>query len=171
VDTDTLVKLTTIAYNGTVVFLSFSAAFAFLRARRERLIGERHDFLSCTERYLRIQELMVSTESLNNLNLSIYRIETLAGQDATVDSFSKELAVCGMMFQLMEDVWFMHDLDRHKNDPLYSGWMHLFKDWMGAEPVSEKWRLLKTHFSEPFIAFTEREFSPSGGAPLSVWEG
>ncbi len=157
-DIDTLIKVTTIAYNGTVVALSFGAAFTFMRARRERLIGEKHDFISCTERYLRIQECLMNSESLNKLNLSIYRVKASAHQGAAGGSFSKELALCGMMFQLMEDVWLIHDLEKNMDNELYAGWIHLFRDWMNAEPISQKWGLLKTHFSKGFIAFVEREF-------------
>ncbi len=144
VDTDTLLKLSTIVYNSTVALLSFGAVVAYIRARREKAIQEKHDFLSLTERYMRIQEAIINTEGLNDLNLSIYRNKITPDQvvvdgsfriddsfrtddsltidgsfriDGSLgidDSFSKELALCGMMFQLMEDVYLTHELPNTK---------------------------------------------------------
>jgi hypothetical protein len=70
VDIDTLVKTTTIAYNGTVIALSFGVIFTLMKDRREKSLQDRHDFLSCTERYIKIQEAIINAESLTNLNLS-----------------------------------------------------------------------------------------------------
>lgn len=170
-DIDTLVKVTTIVYNATVVALSFGVVVAFIKDRRERALQTRHDFLSCTERYIRIQETIINTASLNDLNLGIYKNRTVIDRGIDVDTFSKELALCGMMFQLMEDVWLTHDLTKNKNQELYSGWNRLFKDWMETEAVSQKWSLLRHHFSKGFIAHVEREYASVAEGQTTAAQG
>lgn len=148
----------TFLYNSTVVMMSIGVVFTWIKHRTEKVTQHKHSFLSCTARYLKIQELLMTTKGLSELNLSIYLLK----QDQSIDTqvFSKELAVCGMMFQLMEDVWLMHNLERHQHDKLYAGWYALFTDWMQTEKIAEKWSLLKSHFSTDFVIYVDKEFCP-----------
>lgn len=164
--TENFLRNSTVIYNLTIALMSLGVFVTWrkhkeeMRKRNEeKLTQEKHNFLSCTERYIKIQEMIINTDCLSDLNLSIYQ----PAQDKPFDDkvFSKELALCGMMFQLMEDVWLMHNLEENKGDKLYAGWCTLFTHWMKTKKIAQKWDLLKSHFSKGFIEYVEREFIPS----------
>lgn len=169
---ENILRSTTIIYNSLMVLMSFGAFFTWVKYKEEvrkhsaeKLMQEKHNFLSCTERYIKIQEMIINTDCLSDLNLSIYQ----PAQDKPFDEkvFSKELALCGMMFQLMEDVWLMHNLEENKGNKLYAGWCTLFAHWMKTKKIAQKWDLLKSHFSKGFVEYVEREFIPSSTVCLS----
>lgn len=123
--TENFLRNSTVIYNLTIALMSLGVFITWrkhkeeMRKRNEeKLTQEKHNFLSCTERYIKIQEMIINTDCLSDLNLSIYQ----PAQDKPFDDkvFSKELALCGMMFQLMEDVWLMHNLEENKGDKLYA---------------------------------------------------
>jgi hypothetical protein len=157
IDIEIAYKITSIAYNCTLVMLSFGAVVTYIKDKREKVSQHKHNFMTCTERYLRIQEMILSNDCLTHLNLSIYN--TGRHVDKSDETLSKELALCGMMFQLMEDVWLMHDFDKENiNSGLYSGWYALFCNWMKTKAIVEKWDLLRSHFSENFNNYVDKTF-------------
>jgi hypothetical protein len=161
---ETLAKITTIV-NGTIATLLALFYITVFKDRRDRAIQDKHDFLSCTDRYARIQGVIINSKCLNALNLNIYKKKVVT-EEIDNDTASKELALCGMMFQLMEDVWLMHDFPKikgkkYKDKKFFLGWTRLFKDWMEVDAVSENWGVLKHHFSDDFIAFVDGEFLKS----------
>lgn len=153
------VKITTVFYNCTIVLVSFSVFLTWWKYKREELSQNKNNFLSCTARYIAIQEMIINTDCLTDLNLSIYQSDLSKPFDANL--FSKELALSGMMFQLMEDVWLMHELEKNQEHELYAGWFSLFADWMKSEKIVEKWSLLKKHFSENFVEYVNEKYFDS----------
>jgi hypothetical protein len=113
------------------------------------------NFLKCTERFIEIQKLFIDNPDLSKLNISKSN-ERL--NDTEKVTLSKEIALCSMMFQLMEDVWIMHKLGKHKTNKRYSGWNRYFKEWMSSDKVQNYWNELKVYYGDDFIDFVKEKY-------------
>ena len=154
------------AYNCTVVVISIGAAIGWLSYVKEKAMQRKYAFLGCTAQYIKIQETIITTDCLRDLNLSIYPLnQSTPCDDKTLSS---ELSLCGMMFQLMENVWLIHDFEKNKRDKLHAGWHSLFIDWMKSEKIERNWGFLKHHFSKEFIAYVEKEWKSNPTAEANV---
>lgn len=153
------IDLVTSIISQIAVIIAMSSLFVTIfQNRRSNEIAAKDRFLVCTSKYMKIQEIMLSNDKFDELNKNIYG-ERLIGAGLSSELFqSHELSLAAMMFQLMEDVWVMHDLDKNKSADLYSGWDNLFRDWMTTDEISRYWKTLKFHFSRPFISYVETTY-------------
>jgi hypothetical protein len=151
-------QYSSIASNFTVIVAMIGILVNVKQNFTSNKLATKDRFLSCTARYIKIQELLLSNEKLEHINLSIFGTNIPKETPENNNSFGRELALAGMMFQLMEDVWLMHDLDKNKNSDLYSGWNNLFNDWMKTNEIIEKWKIIRSHFSIGFINYVETKF-------------
>ncbi len=154
-------KITSIISHFTIIVAMGSLVLQFVQNKRSNRFAYKDRFIACTAKYMKIQEILLSNDKLDHLNISVFESKIPREQGMKSRVFAKELAISGMIFQLMEDVWLTHDLDRHAHDDLYSGWNHLFKDWMNTPEIVEKWTILKFHFSRKFIDYIERRYAES----------
>ena len=154
---DQLEKLTSIVSHFTIIFAMIGLIVQVRQNWFSNKLAQKDRFVSNTSKYYKIQELLLSTSKLSKLNINIYKKE-LADNTNLSETFNEELALCGMMFQLMEDVWLMHDFKTKNNSKLYSGWNNLFQDWINTDEIFEKWTILKHHFSHDFIDFVEKGY-------------
>jgi hypothetical protein len=150
-------------------------------------------FIGSTARYVKIQETLLSNSTLSSLNVDI----CLTRVNRTIDSekhdssetfkkfkehkdnlksltdhekmtMGKELALCAIMFQLMEDVWTMHDLNKNSwfltqkeeetEAEIFAGWDALFCDWMQTSPITENWEFLKHQYTKKFVEAFEKRY-------------
>lgn len=142
-----------------------SLFFQFWQSRKAKELSFKNNFITCTARYTKIQELLLANEDLADLSDNIYK-KTPLPDLRDLKSVRKELALCGMMFQLMEDVWMIHDFDKHsnkdENKDTFTGWNKLFTDWMKAEAVWEKWDILSSHYCKRFRDFAIENYRKAG---------
>jgi hypothetical protein len=147
-------------------------------------LAEKDRFIGSTARYVKIQETLLSKDELSSLNVDIclthlnrenncsdngtavntkdknketaLRLKQLSPNDKT--ALGKQLALCAIMFQLMEDVWMMHGVNDKKDEKNFAGWNALFCDWMQTPEILKNWELLKHHFSEGFVTAVETNY-------------
>jgi hypothetical protein len=129
--------------------------FQWWQNRKASETAFKTNFLACTSRYTQIQELLLSNDELSGLSESIYAKINVPG-DRDTRIFHKELALCGMMFQLIEDVCIMHGLDKNSNRKKLSGWDGLFRGWMRSKIIRDNWGELKNHYNENAQAYVGR---------------
>ena len=115
-------------------------------------------FVASTARLNKILELLLSNESLNHINIGIYKRRLPAVPEDEAIIRGKELALCAMIFQLMEDVWTTHDLETDKDSAAYAGWKETFKDWMETPEIAAYWPILKHQYGTRFVADTEGKY-------------
>jgi hypothetical protein len=138
----------------------------------------RLNYIACTAKYTRIQEIFLSNKNLAALHLRIYHDQLPqtfgAGPEfpederTTAEKLNEELALSAMLFQLMEDVWtvnlerrnswFLSPEKRRDNEAIYEGWDNLFRDWMATPEIGEKWNVLKRHYNSKFVTDTESRY-------------
>ena len=191
------VEVTTVLANIAVIIgiggLVAQWVFNWGTARHLRKEG----IIACNSRYYHIQELLFQNRDLDTLSLEMKGLppgfkngkeeyETLNSEqnngplEVEDNTIGKELALCAMIFQLMEDVWITHDLEKvfSESKPKWhhlrtrwfnrfkkanrivqvSGWMGLFEDWMEVDRIWNRWDDLKRHFRNDFVAFVKRRF-------------
>ena len=151
-------QITSIISHFTIIIAMMSLIFQYLQSRVSNRIASKDRFIACTAKYIKIQEILLSNKDLAPLNAAIYRERLDKTKLSPESALGPEIALAGMMFQLMEDVWLMHDLDINKHDSLYSGWHHLFQDWMSTHAIASKWDVLKLHFGSKFIYYIETNY-------------
>jgi len=153
-------KITSIISHFAIIVTTIALITQIKQNRRTNKIIFKDRFTASTARYVKIQELLLTKPELSQLNAAIYKgkLPTVA-QNKEADTI-RELPMCAIMFQTMEDVWLMHDLkdDSEKHSDLFSGWEGLFRDWMTTGEIVEKWKILKHHFSKEFIAYVETKY-------------
>ena len=157
---ETLDKVTSIISHFTIIFAMTSLMVQIKQNWLLNRIMSKDRFIACTAKYIKIQELLLLNDNFTYLNFNIYKNRHgIMNNDSNAHSIAKDLALAGMMFQLMEDVWLMHDLDKNRSKELYSGWENLFEDWMNVKEIAEKWPILRFHFSKNFIQYIEGRYS------------
>ncbi len=151
-------KVTGIVSDLTIIVAMISLIFQLRQNRIQNKLAYKDRFVTCTSRYIKIQEILLSTECLNHINVGIYKNRVATISEGEAISLGKELALCAMIFQLMEDVWTTHDLETDKDSDSYSGWKELFKDWMNTPEIAAHWPVLKHHFGRRFVADIEQKY-------------
>lgn len=158
-DLEQFEQITSIISHFTIITAMIGLIVQVKQNQTSNTLATKDRFLSCTARYIKIQELLLSNDKLEHINPSIFEAKIQKQTPENKISYGRELALAGMMFQLMEDVWLMHDLDKNKNSDIYSGWNQLFDDWMSTKEVVGKWQIIKSHFSKGFINYVENKFA------------
>jgi len=115
---------------------------------------EKAHFVDMTARFADIQRIFIENNNLEHLFAEIYRADKdQATRECSVTLSDAELAVCSIMFQLMEDVWTIHELTPDNCPDSYSGWMKLFAGWLRSNRVEVAWNRLNAIYGNGFRTF------------------
>jgi hypothetical protein len=155
---DQLVKITGIISNCSIILAMATLVLQLIQNRALNKLTFKQQFIACTERYENIQQILLANDSLNRLNAGFYKDRLPDLPEAQSAIRGKELAMCAMMFQLMEDVWLTHDMGSGKNSDVLSGWYTLFRDWMSNETIAGNWPVFRNYFGKGFVADIERNY-------------
>jgi hypothetical protein len=116
----------------------------------------KHDFISLTAKYTEIQKLFLSHQDLSVLQDEILK-RNIGNLDKGVNyedmygaASTKEISICSIMFQLMEDVYIVEELEVDEKREDLVGWNRLFRDWIFSNRVWAIWLKLSHHFGQGF---------------------
>ena len=157
-DLDHLDKVTSIISHFAIIIAMIGLAVQLRQNKFLNKLARKDRFVASTARYNKILEILLSNESLHHINMGIHRrrIHEISGDEALI--VGKELALCSMIFQVMEDVWTTHDLETDKDNDAYSGWKETFKDWMSTPEIAAHWPVLKHQYGRRFVLDIERSY-------------
>lgn len=127
-------------------------------------LRKKHDFITLTARYTEIQKLFLSHQDLSVLHDEILkrnngnRDKKVNYEDLYREVSTKEISICSIMFQLMEDVYIVEELkvgEKNKNREELAGWERLFQDWISCDRVWAIWKKSSRYFSGGFNEYLE----------------
>lgn len=122
---------------------------------------KKHDFVLLTARYGEIQKLFLEEEGLSDLKDEILKRgrgkvdKEVNFEDMYQAASGKEITICSIMFQLMEDVYILEGLDVDEEREHLAGWNRLFRDWIGSDRVWAIWLRLSGHFGNGFNGYVK----------------
>jgi hypothetical protein len=118
-------------------------------------------FLDSTRSFLKITEAIRRDPNLQRLSLAVYpdlrRLVPAddARREPTPERLRAERHMFGEIFQIMEDVWLVLNLDNNWDHPQNRGWKRVFVLWTHNELFADNWEALKGEYSESFVHFLE----------------
>ncbi|MFY0630549.1 MAG: hypothetical protein JXR05_09220 [Flavobacteriaceae bacterium] len=150
-------NISQIIANVIVIFGILSLIFEYRHKKKQVIINDKEKFLFGTEKYIELQKSILESDYLHELNLSFYFDgNEFPEKDISLrKKKSSEIAFSGIIFQLIEDIYLLHDLEKEYDSNKAKGWMSLFRMWMSSSVILEKWNFMKKHFTPELIVFVE----------------
>ncbi len=127
------------------------------------------NYTSLNDAYIEIQELLRTETHLSALADELYGTEEQRGASRAAmeqdlpERRTAERLMANQMFTVLENIWLTLDLSRQSNQPIFEGWVEVFKNWAQSRRLNRCWNddPIRPAVGTKITAGISQEFSPA----------